>query len=90
MGKPTIAELIGRKQTGRKVQGIAAALLPYEASGRIAVDALQKLADRLDIGSPLRQKAAHLEHAASGPDLASDVIEVSDGLFTAILAAMNK
>jgi len=42
MEKPTIAGLIGRKRIGRKVQGIAAALLPYEASGRIAVDALQK------------------------------------------------
>ena len=29
------------RQPGRKVQGIAAALLPYEPDGRIAVDAFQ-------------------------------------------------
>jgi dihydrodipicolinate synthase/N-acetylneuraminate lyase len=42
MDRPTIAGLIGRKQPGRKVHGIAAALLPYEAEGKIAVDAFQK------------------------------------------------
>ena len=42
MQKPTIATLIGRKQPYRKVQGIAATLLPYKANGEIAVDALQK------------------------------------------------
>ncbi len=42
MGKPTIAGLIGRKRPGRKVQGIAAALLPYKADGKIAVDEFQK------------------------------------------------
>lgn len=38
----TIEELLKRKQSRRKVQGIAAALLPYEADGRIAVDAFAK------------------------------------------------
>lgn len=38
----TIDTLIGLKKPLRKVQGIAAALLPYEASGRIAVDAFQQ------------------------------------------------
>lgn len=33
--------ILGRKQPCRKVQGIAAALLPFEANGRIAVEALQ-------------------------------------------------
>jgi dihydrodipicolinate synthase/N-acetylneuraminate lyase len=35
----TIDELLKRQQPRRKVQGIAAALLPYEADGRVAVDA---------------------------------------------------
>jgi dihydrodipicolinate synthase/N-acetylneuraminate lyase len=35
----TIDELLARHKPRRKVQGIAAALLPYEADGRVAVDA---------------------------------------------------
>ena len=35
----TIAEIIGRKKPLRNVHGMAAALLPYERDGRIAVDA---------------------------------------------------
>ena len=35
----TIDELLKRQRPRRKVQGIAAALLPYEADGRVAVDA---------------------------------------------------
>src|SRR5215470_8775318 len=31
-----------RRQFGRKVQGIAAALLPFKANGRIAVEAFQR------------------------------------------------
>lgn len=38
----TLEELLKRKQPRRKVQGIAAALLPYEANGRIAVDSFAK------------------------------------------------
>jgi dihydrodipicolinate synthase/N-acetylneuraminate lyase len=38
----TIAELIARQKPRRKVQGIAAALLPYEQDGRVAVDAFAK------------------------------------------------
>ena len=38
----TIDDLIARKKPRRKVQGIAAALLPYEADGRIAIDAFAK------------------------------------------------
>src|SRR5882724_4574045 len=38
----TNESLMERRQLGRKVQGIAAALLPYEADGRIAVDAFQR------------------------------------------------
>jgi len=38
----TIDDLIARQKRRRKVQGIAAALLPYEADGRIAVDAFAK------------------------------------------------
>jgi len=37
--KMTVEELIKRQQPRRKVQGMAAALLPYEADGRVAVDA---------------------------------------------------
>ena len=37
-----IASLIERRQPGRKVQGIAAALLPYESDGRVAVDAFKQ------------------------------------------------
>jgi dihydrodipicolinate synthase/N-acetylneuraminate lyase len=36
-----IASVIQRQQFGRKVKGIAAALLPFEADGRIAVEAFQ-------------------------------------------------
>jgi 4-hydroxy-tetrahydrodipicolinate synthase len=36
-----IETLIERQRPGRRVQGIAAALLPYEADGRVAVDAFQ-------------------------------------------------
>src|ERR1700693_4738257 len=36
-----IESIVQRQQPGRKVQGIAAALLPYEADGRIAVEAFQ-------------------------------------------------
>jgi dihydrodipicolinate synthase/N-acetylneuraminate lyase len=39
----TIEELLSRQRPRRKVQGIAAALLPYDADGRIAVDAFSKL-----------------------------------------------
>jgi len=40
----TVEELLKRQQPRRKVQGIAAALLPYEPDGRVAVDAfLQQL-----------------------------------------------
>lgn len=38
----TVEELLKRQQPRRKVQGIAAALLPYELDGRIAVDAYAK------------------------------------------------
>jgi dihydrodipicolinate synthase/N-acetylneuraminate lyase len=38
----TIDELIERRKARRKVQGMAAALLPYEPDGRVAVDAFQK------------------------------------------------
>jgi len=38
----TIDDLIARQKPRRKVQGIAAALLPYEADGRIAIDAFAK------------------------------------------------
>jgi len=41
MEKPTIASLIARKRPCRKVQGIAATLLPYDADGKVAVDAFQ-------------------------------------------------
>jgi len=38
----TIDELFKRQQPRRKVQGIAATLLPYEPDGRVAVDAFAK------------------------------------------------
>ena len=38
----TVEELLKRQQPRRKVQGMAAALLPYELDGRIAVDAFAK------------------------------------------------
>ncbi|MGA9981215.1 MAG: DUF993 family protein [Candidatus Sulfotelmatobacter sp.] len=38
----TIDELIGRQKPRRKVHGIAAALLPYEVDGRVAVDAFSQ------------------------------------------------
>lgn len=38
----TVEELLKRQQPRRKVQGIAAALLPYEADGRVSVDAFAK------------------------------------------------
>ncbi len=37
-----IASLIERRQLRRKVQGIAAALLPYESNGNVAVDAFKQ------------------------------------------------
>jgi len=37
-----IKELLTKKKPGRKVRGIAAALLPYAESGKIAVDAFQQ------------------------------------------------
>jgi len=36
-----IGSIVQRQQPGHKVQGIAATLLPYEADGRIAVEAFQ-------------------------------------------------
>src|SRR5438034_533288 len=36
-----IESIVRRKQPGRKMQGIAAALLPFEANGRVAVEAFQ-------------------------------------------------
>jgi len=36
-----LKDIVQRQQPGRKVQGIAAALLPFEADGRIAVDSFQ-------------------------------------------------
>ena len=38
----TIASLLKQQKLGRKVQGIAAALLPYAADGRVAVEAYQR------------------------------------------------
>ncbi len=38
----TLGTLAARRRLGRKVRGIAAALLPFEASGEIAVDAFQR------------------------------------------------
>jgi 4-hydroxy-tetrahydrodipicolinate synthase len=38
----TIASMAARRQPGRRVHGIAAALLPFESDGRIAVDAFQR------------------------------------------------
>lgn len=38
----TIDDLIERRKARRKVQGIAAALLPYEPDGRVAVDAFAR------------------------------------------------
>jgi 4-hydroxy-tetrahydrodipicolinate synthase len=40
--KMTIDHLIARQKPRRKVHGIAAALLPYEADGRVSVDAFVK------------------------------------------------
>jgi 4-hydroxy-tetrahydrodipicolinate synthase len=37
----TIESIVGRKQPRRRVQGIAAALLPFETNGRVAVEAFQ-------------------------------------------------
>ena len=37
-----ISAIVQRQQLGRKPQGIAAALVPYETNGRIAVEAFQK------------------------------------------------
>ena len=37
-----IAALMKRRKLGRKIEGIAAVLLPFEQDGRIAVDAFQK------------------------------------------------
>ena len=34
--------LAERKRLGRRVEGIAAALLPYEADGRVSVEAFQR------------------------------------------------
>ncbi len=39
----TVEELLKRQQPRRKVQGIAAALLPYEQDGRVAIDAFANL-----------------------------------------------
>ena len=36
-----VEEIIRRKKPGRKVEGIAAALLPFETDGRVAVEAFQ-------------------------------------------------
>jgi len=38
----TIETLAERLRPGRKVKGIAAALLPYEADGKIAVEAFER------------------------------------------------
>lgn len=38
----TVDELLARQKPRRRVQGIAAALLPYEADGRVAVDAFSQ------------------------------------------------
>jgi hypothetical protein len=38
----TVEQLIERQAPRRKVQGMAAALLPYEPDGRVAVDAFAK------------------------------------------------
>ena len=38
----SIQKLIRQQQPGRKVQGISAALLPYEASGKLAVESFQQ------------------------------------------------
>ena len=38
----TVDELLARQKPRRKVQGIAAALLPYEADGRVAVEAFSQ------------------------------------------------
>src|SRR5271166_5368491 len=38
----TTEELLERRKLRRKVEGIAAALLPYEADGPVAVDAFQR------------------------------------------------
>jgi dihydrodipicolinate synthase/N-acetylneuraminate lyase len=42
MSSQSIEDLIACKRPHRKVQGIAATLLPYEPSGKIAVDAFQQ------------------------------------------------
>jgi dihydrodipicolinate synthase/N-acetylneuraminate lyase len=36
-----LGEIVQRQQMGRKVEGIAAALLPFEADGRVAVESFQ-------------------------------------------------
>ena len=38
----TIASFLQRQKPGRRVQGIAAALLPYAADGQVAIEAFQK------------------------------------------------
>jgi 4-hydroxy-tetrahydrodipicolinate synthase len=38
----TLETIAGHRRLGRKVTGIAAALLPYEAEGKVAVDAFQE------------------------------------------------
>ncbi len=44
----TVDELLARQKPRRKVQGIAAALLPYEADGRVAVDTFSQLLTSID------------------------------------------
>jgi dihydrodipicolinate synthase/N-acetylneuraminate lyase len=42
MEKQTIKSVIGQRCVGRRVRGIAAALVPYETKGKIAVEAFQQ------------------------------------------------
>src|SRR5215475_1263640 len=42
MSSPTIQSVTLRRRLCRKVEGVAAALLPYEAEGKIAVEAFQR------------------------------------------------
>ena len=63
-----IQTLINRKKPGRKVKGIAAALLPYEADAKVAVEAFQQhllITERAGLINAVNMDTGYVNHLSA-------------------------
>src|SRR5438128_2610787 len=67
-----LGEIAERQQMGRKVEGIAAALLPFEADGRVAVEAFQnhlRATDRAGLTNAVNMDTGYVNYLSESEKL---------------------